>query len=302
MNIHFQRSTKDMPMLMTAQPKLPARRFLSRRFLARRLAIVVALAVTAVPLLAQAQRKSPLADAPAIRKRYELRSTRFELGVGAGSTINQDFYHSVLINGRLGFHITDWLSLAVVGGISPTNLSTGFRDKVIGSLGDTPPLAREPTAAVAANSILKINNFFGAQLEATPFAGKYSLFGKLFAAYDTYLFVGPGGLSVAATSTSGLTPCSSHTKAGGTAQASDFQCDDSGTKIGVNMGIGFHSFFNNWLALNVELRDILTQINPAGRDVNGDQIADSHDDTWTNTFMATASLTFYLPTVPNISQ
>jgi outer membrane beta-barrel protein len=296
-----------MPMLMTAQPKLLARRFLSSRFLtrrlpARRLAVVVALAVTAVPLLAQAQRKSPLADAPAIRKRYELRSVRFELGAGAGSTINQDFYHSVLINVRAGFHITDWLSIAGFGSFAAANISTGFRDKVLGSLSDTPPLVREPTMAAATDSILKINNILGAQLEFTPFTGKYSLFGKLFAAYDTYLFVGPGVMSVSASNPGALTPCASHTRSGTTAQASDFQCDDSGSKIGANVGIGFHSFFNNWLALNVELRDILAQVNPAGRDVNGDKIADKNDEAWNNTFLFSANLTFYLPTVPGISQ
>lgn len=285
-------------MLMTAQPKP-----LARRRLARRLAVVVALAVTAVPLFAQAQRKSPLADAPAIRKRYELRSVRFELGAGAGSTINQDFYHGVLINVRAAFHITDWLSIAGFGDFAAANISTGFRDKVLGSLGTSPQLVREPTQNLATASILKINNILGAQLEATPFAGKYSLFGKLFAAYDTYVFVGPGAMSVSATNAGVLTPCSSHTKSPtAPPQASDFQCDDSGTKLGVNMGIGFHSFFNNWLALNVEFRDILAQINPAGRDVNGDKIADSHDDAWNNTFMFTASLAFYLPTVPSISQ
>jgi hypothetical protein len=41
-----------------------------------RFALLVALATVSLPLAAQAQRKSPLADAPAIRKRFELRSTR----------------------------------------------------------------------------------------------------------------------------------------------------------------------------------------------------------------------------------
>ena len=38
-----------------------------------RSALLVALALAVLPLAAQAQRKSPLADAPAIRKRFELR-------------------------------------------------------------------------------------------------------------------------------------------------------------------------------------------------------------------------------------
>ena len=36
----------------------------------------------------------------------------------------------------------------------------------------------------------------GGQLEFTPFTGKYSLFGKLFSAYDFYGFAGPGFITV----------------------------------------------------------------------------------------------------------
>ena len=113
-----------------------------------RLAFLVALSVCAFPLAAQAQHKSPLADAPAIRKRLELRSTRFELGVGGATTINQDFYHSVFINVKLGFHITDWLSLAVFGGFAVANIDTGFQDSVVGSLRRRrrPAPARRPAA------------------------------------------------------------------------------------------------------------------------------------------------------------
>ena len=45
-----------------------------------RFALLVALATVGAPLAAHAQRKSPLADAPAISKRFELRQTRFEAG------------------------------------------------------------------------------------------------------------------------------------------------------------------------------------------------------------------------------
>src|SRR3954463_12561009 len=100
----------------------------------QRFALLVALATVSLPLAAQAQRKSPLADAPAIRKRFELRQTRFEIGAGAGSTINQDYYHTVLVNVRLSFHITDWLSLTVFGDFGVAQVGTGFENKVITSL------------------------------------------------------------------------------------------------------------------------------------------------------------------------
>jgi len=95
-----------------------------RKALALLAGIVVCAGVLATPLAAHAQRKSPLADAPAIRKRVELRSTRFELGAGASTTIGQDFYHSVFVNAKLGFHITDWLSLSAFGGFALANIAT----------------------------------------------------------------------------------------------------------------------------------------------------------------------------------
>lgn len=294
-----QRSTKDVSMLKNVQAKQ------CRIHAARRVALAVALAVTAVPMLAQAQKKSPLADAPAIRKRFELRSTRLEIGAGMGSTLDQDFYHTVLINGRLAFHITDWLSIAGFGGFAAANLTTGFESNLTGSLNTMPAtnqLSREPTRSDAVASMDKINYVAGAQLEFTPFTGKYSLFGKLFAAYDFYLFGGLGVLGVSATNAAGLPSCSNHMKAGGTTpDPADFRCDDSGTKIGANLGLGLHSYFNNWLGLNLELRDLLASMNPAGRDVNGDQVANADDDTWINTIVITANLVVYLPTTASIS-
>src|SRR5882724_10934426 len=93
-----------------------------------------ALCVTLVPLAAQAQRKSPLEDAPAIRKRVELRETRFELGVGLASTITQDFYHTMLGGARLAFHLNDWLSLAAFGSAAVANIETGFQSRIVETL------------------------------------------------------------------------------------------------------------------------------------------------------------------------
>src|SRR3954467_146715 len=123
---------------------------ISKAWMKKRLPLLIALSMTLVPLAAQAQRKSPLADAPAIRKRLELRSTRLELGAGLGSTLNQDFYHTVFANIKLGFHITDWLALAGFADFAVANVGTGFRDRVLETLGSTPAtIMREPTSAEA---------------------------------------------------------------------------------------------------------------------------------------------------------
>jgi outer membrane beta-barrel protein len=265
----------------------------------KRLAFLVAISICALPLVAQAQHKSPLADAPAIRKRLELRSTRLELGAGAGSTINQDFYHSVFINVKVGFHITDWLSIAGVGGFALANLDTGFKSGIVDSL-DSTTTTRAPTNLQAAGSMNKISQMLGAQIEVTPFTGKYSLFGKIFAHYDFYAFVGPGALNYTATNAS-VAPACGDNGAFAAPPATPPPCSVTGFKVGVNTGIGVHSFINQFLALNFELRDIVAPNNAAGRDVNGDRRVDNNDLTWGSTFIASLNLVLYLPTVADIS-
>jgi outer membrane beta-barrel protein len=302
----IQRSTKDMPMLTTMQVaprdaksapstvKADARRSTARLLGARQLSLLAALAVTALPLVAQAQRKSPLADAPAIRKRYELRKTRFEIGAGGASTINQDFYHTFFVGAKAGFHFTDWLSIAAFGNFAVANVATGFQGSITDALKENPPIDREPTPGEAKAAMQKITNILGAQLEFTPFTGKYSLFGKLFASYDFYGFAGGAVITVKPTDDS-LPACQ---------DAKDltiFSCKVSGMKPGGTLGVGFHSFFTNYFALNVELRDVIAKLNPSGRDVDGVGGANNSDLTWTHTLVVGANLQFFLPATPGVS-
>jgi outer membrane beta-barrel protein len=258
---------------------------------------LAALTTMVLPVIAHAQRRSPLADAPAIRKRVELRETRLEFGAGFGTTVNQTFYHGMTVNVRLGFHLTDWLSISGVGGFGVSSLSTGFRDRLIQSLGsrdpDNPADERAPSPATANAGLNKTKFFLAGQAELTPFTGKYSMFGKLFAHYDFYLFGGVAAMNFAAAN-AGAPACTS-------TGAPDDVCVASGMQLGGTFGGGFHSFFNDYLALNIELRDILVKDNPAGRDVNGDTDVDKGDLTWTSHYMAIFGVTIYLPTTASIS-
>jgi len=269
-----------------------------------RFALLVALATLAAPLAAHAQRKSPLADAPAIRKRFELRSLRGELGVGAGTTINQDFYHTVLVDIRGQIHLTDWLSIGGFFDIGAAQVATGFEGKLTGSLdpNGNPMVNREPTPSgpdSAKAGFQQIPFIAGGQLGFTPFTGKFSLFGKLFAAYDFYGFVGPGFINVKPAGPVSR-PCSQTAPADVTS-ASRYVCGVTGWKIGPTFGVGFHTFFGQGVALAVELRDVMAQLNPSGRDVNGDQVADTQDLSWTHTYTLTGSLVVYLPFQAKIS-
>ena len=46
----------------------------------------------------------------------------------------------------------------------------------------------------------------------------------------------------------------------------------------------------------------MAQLNPAGRDVNGDQIANNDDLAWTHTWMVGGNLVVFLPFSAKVSQ
>lgn len=257
--------------------------------------ILLALAFgIALPATAVAQRKSPLADAPAVRNRVELRQKRAELGAGIGTTLNQDFWHAVLFNVRAGFHLNDWIGIGAMVGLNITpDMTTGFHDRLVEVLPSSTGPGRAPTRADAEKTMNKIGEVVALQLEATPFAGKYSMFGKLFFNYDFYAFVGPGFVHV-------KTP-----NAGGEVPSCDVgmgpSCKYEGFQPGGNFGIGMHTFVNQFVAINAEMRNLLIRNNPAGRDVNGDRVANKDDVTWDANYILTLGLTLFLPTSAAIS-
>jgi outer membrane beta-barrel protein len=249
-------------------------------------AVAGALAVS-TPVAAQ-ERKSPLADAPAIRRRVELRDKRFEIGVRMSSTLGQDFYHAVMVSGRIGFHLTDWLALAAVGGLNVTpKFKTSFNERLMEVLPDKKGTDRTPTKDEALAGMNRIGEVFGGQVELIPFTGKFSLFSKLFMNYDFYAFGGPGVINFKSD-----TPCT------GTESAS---CAVTGMKIGANFGVGAHLFANDFFALNFEVRDILVRNNPAGRDEDGDMVANDRDLSWDSNIILGLNLMFFLPARPPVS-
>jgi outer membrane beta-barrel protein len=267
---------------------------------------LVLLAAAAVPLLALPtaaraelpERRSPLADSPAVRQRAELRSLRFEIGPAAATTIGQDYYHAVLVGGRATFFLADWLA---VGGFFGFNLTkdfkTSFHERLEGVLPKTEEEKamkmdqRAPLLSEAKNGMNHIAWAAAAQVELIPFSGKYSLFGKIFAAYDFYGFGGPGFINF-----EGGGPCDANLT-----DLIDRSCPVTGLKIGANFGVGVRTYFSQYFSMNLEARDILLRNNPSGRDESGDRAADKEDYSWDSNYMVTLSLTFFLPPTARIS-
>jgi outer membrane beta-barrel protein len=235
------------------------------------------------------ERKSPLADAPAVRHRAELRQFRFEIGPGVTTTVGQDFYHAVMVGGKASFFLSDWLAIGGFFGHNVTpGLKTSFHERVDGVLPEKSN-DRTPTRTEAYNGMNKIGQAMAVQAELIPFSGKYSLFGKIFANYDLYAFGGPGFINF-----KGNRPACPDNMPGNS-------CPVTGMKVGANFGIGFRTFINDYFSLNIEFRDVLLKNNPSGRDETGDKIANAEDLSLDSNYMVGFNLTFLLPPTARVS-
>jgi outer membrane beta-barrel protein len=254
-----------------------------------------------LPTVAEAakERKSPLTDAPVIRRRLELRDKRFEIGVGAGVTIGQDFYNALLVMPKLAYHFNDWISLAAVGGFNIyPGWKSSFNDDVIGALpkNTETPTIKSPYQAEAAYEMNRIGYILAGQIEFIPLSGKIALLSSLFSYFDFYVLAGAGVVNLAASGTA--------------APDASTECPASGcngkafttTELTINAGVGAHAFLNRWLALNLELHDFVYKNNASGRDVNGDKVVDNRDLVWSNNWVFGLNFQFFLPLKAKISR
>jgi outer membrane beta-barrel protein len=255
--------------------------------------------IVCLPAVARAEkeRKSPLTDAPAIRKRLELRDKRFEFGIGAGVSVGQDFYNALFIMPRLAFHITDWIALGVVGGYNVTpGWKSSFNSDIYGSLSvpgspDNPAAGKSPSAADANATMNHIQYMAVGQVEFLPLSGKIALFSAIFSYFDFYVFGGAGVVNLA----------DSNAQPGACIQGPKFSAQTpacqafKATELAGNAGLGVHAYLNNYTAIDLEIRDLIYKNNASGRDVNGDSFTDSRDSEWTSNWIFGLNLQFFAP-------
>jgi outer membrane beta-barrel protein len=265
-----------------------------KRTQAMRKVIAVLLGVlVCLPAVARAekQRKSPLTDAPAVRKRLELRDKRFEFGVGAGVTIGQDFFNALLLMPKLSFHFTDWISLAALGGYNVTpNWKSSFTTDISGGLGAGS--FKSPTKQDALATMNHIGWVGLAQIEFLPLSGKIALLSSLFSYFDFYVLAGGGIVNLAAPAGANNASCA------GTGVCKAYVA----TQVTGNFGAGVHAFAARWLAINLEIRDLVYKNNASGRDVNGDGVTNSRDLEWSSNYLFSLNFQFFAPFKPKISR
>ena len=273
---------------------------------------LLALGTDLVPGSAFADKKNPLDGQPAIRHRLELRKRRFEVTPQLAVSMNQDLRHFIGGGLVLDFHINDWLGLAlqVAGGAGVDSaLGGAVKNKLVdektSAYGDTTIRPKfQPSQEQYIAHLGSINLLTSLYAQVTPMAGKLSIFGALYLRYDLYVMAGFGLMNISngwAGYTGAKDPSSS---CGDPKQNQDpNKCDplNSGIKAAFMWGLGLHLFFNEWLALNLELRDFVASTNMGGLDVNGDRALNGDDASVSNNLFAGVGLTFMFPLRAKVS-
>jgi outer membrane beta-barrel protein len=256
-----------------------------------------------VAATASADRRNPLDGQPAIRNKVELRKLRFEISPEFMVSLNQDYKHAFGPGANLQFHITDWLGVGLQGSYM-FNSNTALEDQVRGQLPDENKGAQymypgpQPTRQIHDTHVLGINALMSAYASVTPFAGKFSLFSALFFSYDLYANVGLGLVNYVQ-DPKAKGPFVNHPQPGDNPAVGDPNTEDptqfAGLKVGGMIGVGVHVYFNDWIGLQLELRDYIVGANPGGGDVNGDRHLTSADEGAQNNIFFGVGVTIMLP-------
>nr|HEX4317609.1 hypothetical protein [Kofleriaceae bacterium] len=263
-------------------------------------------------------RANGLSKDVAVRHRRLLVAHRFEITPLFESTVNADYKHIVGGGLKLEYHLTDRLSIGVVG-VASTALDTSLVDKIVPTL---PTEAQKNAMIMAGQSVrepsqeeyldhLNTMPFHGAAyISLTPWYGKLAAFGAAYVAFDFYFQAGVAFAQLQSNCPTNIcsdqSPGVSRMGAGGDTIPPDENPNNdpplnSGGRLGLYLGGGVHVFLNDFLALDLTVRDYAFSDNPSGADYNADLFVGSSktlgdDDRFLNHLFFGAGLSIMLPT------
>lgn len=263
------------------------------------------------------RRTNELAKDVAVRHRRLLVKQRFELTPLFESTINADFQHIIGGGLKLEYHFSDMLSFGAVG-VGSIALKTGLVDKIVRTL-DTQDMKnmkergpdgmagtaddiriREPSQEEF-NQRLNTMPLHGAVYASlTPWYGKLAAFSQAFVAFDFYF---QAGLAFATLKSN----CDSQNvcndmNAGRPPPEGDQDPNNDpplndGSRLGLYLGGGIHVFLNDFIALDLTVRDYAFSDNPSGADFDAriPQSVTKDDSRFVHHLFVGAGLSIMLP-------
>jgi len=253
---------------------------------------------------ADGRRQNTLASDVAVRHRRLLVAKRFELTPLFESTINADFRHIVGGGAKLEYHLGDMLSIGVIG-VGSTALDTKLVDKIRPTLEmDADPKTREPSQAEFMDRLNTMPIHGAAYVSLTPWYGKLAAFSQAYVAFDFYF---QAGLAFAQLKSdcpatvcnddgqSHLDPATGDTIPPDNNPNNDRPLND-GSRVGLYLGGGIHVFLNDFLALDLTVRDYAFTDNPSGADFNADLFVSNADNRFLHHLFFGVGISVMLPT------
>lgn len=211
--------------------------------------------------------KSSLEEGAPVRRLLLLRSGRFEIQPMASFSLNDPFVRNIGFGAALSYHFNNSLGLGADFAFAPVHLDTD-ETKTVQQAGYSPRVRD-------ALSVSQLSMAGDIGIVYVPIFGKFSVFGWS-ANYDLHLFGGAGVLLMEGRCAVEGSACTINSNL-------------DGAKFAGALGVGTRIYFNNYLALNLELRDFLTSFAEYGRTVNED------NSEFQNFFMANIGLSIFLP-------
>lgn len=231
------------------------------------------------------ERRSPLSGQPAIRNRLLLASERLEITPTFEATINAPYRHTLSGGLKGEYHITSTWSVGVLG-LFGESFNTGLTDRILDDLPASPGDEPEPSQDQFSERLTSMPLHGAGYIGFKPFYGKLSAFGSLFFNYNIYF---DGGVSVAVLEND---CCSFPTDNGdGDPRTDDPQND--GTELGFYAGAGVQVFVNDFMAIDLSIRDYYFRHNPSG--ATGDVRVAGEDERLRHHFAAGFGLAIFFP-------
>jgi outer membrane beta-barrel protein len=225
----------------------------------------------------------------AVRHRRLLVKNRFELTPSFESTINPEFQHIVGGGLKLEYHLSDMLSIGAVG-IASTQFNTKLTDRIVPTLEDAPnDMTREPSQEEFTSRLNTMPVHGAAYIGITPWYGKLAAFSTAYVAFDFYFQAGVSFAQLKSDCPSNICDDPAPGKprpgmmAGETIPPDNNPNNDdplnNGQRIGLYLGGGLHVFLNDFIALDLAVRDYAFSDNPSGADYNADLFVGKNDAT-----------------------
>jgi outer membrane beta-barrel protein len=283
------------------------------------LAAVAAFAVSgsvSAPAHAERRQNSLAADV-AVRHRRLLVKKRFEFAPLFESTINADFRHIIGGGLKLEYHLSDMFSIGVIG-VASTALDTKLVDKIVPTLMTQQEKqtminsglnVREPSKDEYLDRLNTMPYHGAAYASLTPWYGKLAAFGQAYVAFDFYFQAGIAFAQLKSNCPTNICndPAPGQTRPDPRNPTGEPVFEDpltpnndpplnSGLRFGLYLGGGIHVFLNDFLALDLTVRDYAFTDNPSGADFNADLYVSTADNRFLHHLFFGAGVSVMLPT------